>query len=245
MTIFTSSNKNISRFHSCQPKIKILKVLERTGILLKVYRSGKLPKIIKIVPLFKNFEDLIWFTRPDRWSIRALFLISKLFVNTLNRFEAKRFLTLIFLPRLQECIFKNQNLNLYIPFISKIANIDPKIFFSSIILPFIKNSNCCKKESVVLSLILLKISLKAKYISYFLVQLLKISDTSAKFILLRVILTKNYNFSYRILDILVDFFIKNKSQTKNILFLKSYISFLKNYSIFLSLEDKNRLPDII
>nr|UXY87636.1 bystin-like protein [Cryptomonas curvata] len=223
----------------------MLKILERTGILLKVYRSGKIPKIIKIIPIFKNFEDLIWFTRPDRWSVQALFAISKLFVNKLNKFETKRFLTLVFLPRLQECIFKNQNFNLYIPLISKIANIVPKIFFSSIILPFFKNSNSYKKELVAVSLILLKISVQTNHISWGLIQLLKNQGNSSKFIILRVILTKNYNFSYRILDILVDFFIKNKKKTKNVLFLKCYITFLKNYSIFLSLEDKNRLPDIL
>jgi essential nuclear protein 1 len=237
--------KNIKvKFNFNESKIKVLKILERTGIILKVYRSGKVPKIVKIIPLFENFEDLIWYTRPDRWSTRALFIVSKIFIKKLNNFETKRFLTLIFLPRLQECIFKKENLNLYIPFISKIANLNPKIFFSSIILPFFTSSRCCKTESVVLSLILLKISFQTKHISWALIKLLKTSQNSPKYIILRTLLAKNYNFSYRILDVLVDFFIKNKKRTKNVFFLKCYIIFLKNYSKFLSLEDKNRLPVI-
>ena len=245
MDSLVSLKKNIKcKFNFNESKMKVLKILERTGIILKVYKSGKIPKIIKIIPLFENFEDLIWYTRPDRWSTQALFIISKIFIKKLNNFETKRFLTLIFLPRLQECIFKKENLNLYIPFISKIANLNPKIFFSSIILPFFKSSNCCKKESVVLSLILLKISFQTKHISWGLIKLLKTSQNSSKFIILRTLLAKNYNFSYRLLDILVDFFIKNKHRTKNVFFLKCYIIFLKNYSKFLSLEDKSRLPDI-
>ena len=246
MNIFNSSLEKVKyKFYLEEPKTKILKVLERTGILLKVYRSGKIPKILKIIPLFENFEDLIWFTRPDRWSFHALFVISKIFVNKLNKFEMKRFLTLIFLPRFQECIFNNENFNCYLPLISKIANLKPKSFFTSIILPFFTNSNCSKKESVVLSLLLMKISFQAKHMSWGLVQLLNNINSSSKFIILRIILAKNYNFSFRVLDILVDFFVKNKDKSKNIFFLKCYVIFLKNYSNFLSLEDKNRLPCLL
>nr|UXY87148.1 bystin-like protein [Cryptomonas sp.] len=228
-----------------KPNIKIYKILERTGILLKVYKSGKIPKILKIIPLFKNFEDIIWFTRPDRWTFQALFVVSKVFSRNLNNSQLKRFYSLIILPRLQECILKNEKISSHIHLIIRLARLDTKTFFSSILLPLFTSLSCTKKEAVVFSIIIMKISVQPKHIAWTLIQLLKTSQNSSKYIIIRVILSKNYNFSYRIMDNLVDYFVKNQEKINNVYFLKCYITFLEKYYQFLSLEDKNRLPNLL
>ncbi|AEA38764.1 bystin-like protein (nucleomorph) [Cryptomonas paramecium] len=221
-------------------KIKIFKILERTGILLKVHRSGSVPKIIKTFFSFKNFEDLIWFTRPDRWSFQGLFAVSKLFMKNLNDIKKKRFFSLIFLPRLQEVVFKFRISASYMNLIYKLAKIENKTFVSSIILPFFKSINCSKKECVILIFFLLKIPFQVKYTEWILSEILKISQIRLKCLFLRAFLTKKYKISNKMLDTLVDFFAE-KIKCKNIIFLKCYIIFLKNYSCFLCLENKKRL----
>ena len=42
-------------------RVKLLKVFERTSLLLKIYRSGKVPKLVKILPFLKNFEEIIFY----------------------------------------------------------------------------------------------------------------------------------------------------------------------------------------
>nr|UXY86725.1 bystin-like protein [Cryptomonas paramecium] len=224
-------------------KTKIFKILERTGILLKVYRSGSIPKIIKIFFSFKNFEDLIWFTRPDRWSFQGLFAVSKLFMKNLNDTKKKRFFSLIFLPRLQEVVFKFKISTSYTNLIYKLAKIENKAFITSIILPFFKSINCSKKECVILIFFLLKIPFQVKYTEWMLSEILQVSQFKLKCLFLRAFLIKKYKISNKMLDVLVDFFTK-ETKYENLILLKCYIIFLKNYSCFLCLENKKKLSNL-
>lgn len=58
---------------------KLLKILERASLFLKVYRSGKIPKILRILPCLKNFEEVLWLTRPDTWSEQAIVILTRFF----------------------------------------------------------------------------------------------------------------------------------------------------------------------
>jgi len=39
---------------------KVVEALEKLGIVLKTYRSGKLPKALKVIPLVANWEELLF-----------------------------------------------------------------------------------------------------------------------------------------------------------------------------------------
>ena len=244
-SFFMGCNKEKHRKADIRENSKILKLLERTGIMLKVYRSGKIPKILKLLPLLTNFEDLVWFTRPDRWSSQALLKISKLLIRNLNNIQLKRFLSLIILPRIQECILKSQKFIIYKQLIFNLVISNVKIFFSSIIFPMCSSSKCTKREITFISLIIVKNSFSSKHISWIVQKISKNPNNSAQLIIMRMLISKKYNFSYRLLDILVDFFVNYSHEINNIFFLKCLFAFLQNYSNFLSLEDKNRLLKII
>jgi len=72
-------------------KPKLLKILERTTLFMKVYRSGKIPKIIRILPSIKNFEEMLWLTRPDTWSNSAVYSITRSFLPKLDKKQMSRF----------------------------------------------------------------------------------------------------------------------------------------------------------
>ena len=51
----------------------------RVGILLSRYKSGKLPKAFKIIPSLRNWEQVLFITRPDKWTANACYEATKLF----------------------------------------------------------------------------------------------------------------------------------------------------------------------
>lgn len=224
------------------PKIKILKILERSGTILKIYRSGKIPKIFKILTICENFEEFIWFTRPDRWSIQAFFVISRLFFLNLNFQHLKRYYSLILVPRFQEGIFEKKKIDVNLYLTLKLSTLRPKFFFSHVIIPFSTSLNCTKKEAIILCALISKGSFSIKHIVCLLIFLLKKTSLSlSKILFLRIILRKNLNLPKKILDFLVDFFFENKIQKNQGDFRNCFLLFFKNYSQFLPQEDQEKL----
>jgi essential nuclear protein 1 len=226
------------------PKFKILKILERTGTILKIYRSGKTPKILRSIIISENFEEFIWFTRPDRWSKQALYIVSRLCFLNLNLQHLKRYYSLIIIPRFQESILIEKKINIHLFLTLKLASLRVKFFFSQFIMPFSLSSSCTKKEIIVLSALISKESFSDNHIICLLTFLLKKNPlTSSKILFLRIILKKNVNLPKRIIEYLLDFFFVNRKIKSQANFRNCYLSFFNNYFRFLSEQDKNKLKN--
>jgi len=235
-----NSNKNLIDLHFYS-KIKVLKIFERTCLLLKIYRSGKIPKILKILPFLKNFEEILWLLRPDSWSSQALYVITRLFILRLDDLQIGRFFTQILAPRFQEAVFQPKKISSLLFLCLKVSTFRAKHFFSSLLFPILKSQNCSIKEAIILGSVINKASFLLENVVWSLVSLVEDPCTSPKLILIRIFLSKNYSLPYRILDILLDFFHRNYTKFKNSNFKKCVFVFLKNYSNFISNEDKKRL----
>jgi len=222
-------------------KPKLLKLLERTSLFLRVYRSGKLPKILRILPGLKNFEEILWLTRPDIWSEQAIVVLTRFFQPKLDKNQLSRYYSLVLAPRFQESIFKPKSFSAHIEKAIKISIRYPSIFFSSIILPICESDRCSNKEGVVLSSIIWKYKFPRSVIMSALIRLTKDPITSVKCIVLRVIISKNYLISLRIIDLLVDFFSLNIRKMTSPHYKKLLLVFLKNYFDSLSNEDKKKV----
>ena len=73
-----------------------------------------------------------------------------------------------------------------------------------------------------------------------LVRLTKQPVTSAICMILRVMISKNYLISLRIIDLLIDFFNLNNKKITSTHYKTLLLVFLKNYSDFLSIEDRKQ-----
>ncbi len=64
---------------------KVVEAYKKLGIVLKTYRSGKLPKAFKVIPLVANWEELLFLTQPHKWSRHAVYEATKVFASNLNQ----------------------------------------------------------------------------------------------------------------------------------------------------------------
>ena len=63
---------------------KVAEVYISVGKILHHYKSGKLPKALKMLPHLKNWEEILWLTRPDEWSPCAVYACTRIFVSNLS-----------------------------------------------------------------------------------------------------------------------------------------------------------------
>jgi essential nuclear protein 1 len=62
----------------------VVEVYTLVGKMLHSYKSGKLPKALKMLPHLRNWEEVLWLTRPDEWSACATFACTRIFASNLN-----------------------------------------------------------------------------------------------------------------------------------------------------------------
>ena len=78
---------------------KIVEVYKGVGKLLTRYKSGKLPKALKMVPSLNNWQQILAITDPEGWSNHAYYAATRIFASCLSADLAQRFYNLVLLPR--------------------------------------------------------------------------------------------------------------------------------------------------
>ena len=57
---------------------KVAEMYTEVGTLLSRYRAGKIPKAFKVLPQFRNWEQLLYLTNPDMWSAAATYQVRRI-----------------------------------------------------------------------------------------------------------------------------------------------------------------------
>lgn len=70
---------------------KVIAAYKKIAVVMKTYKSGKLPKAFKIIPAVNNWEELLLLTQPDNWSTCATYEATKIFASNLNNKMAQRY----------------------------------------------------------------------------------------------------------------------------------------------------------
>lgn len=63
---------------------KLVAAYKSLGTILRTYKSGKLPKLFKIIPQVANWEELLFLTKPELWSAVSTREATKIFCSNLN-----------------------------------------------------------------------------------------------------------------------------------------------------------------
>mmetsp|Transcript_15323 Transcript_15323/g.32852 ORF Transcript_15323/g.32852 Transcript_15323/m.32852 type:complete len:288 (-) Transcript_15323:388-1251(-) len=102
---------------TARPKMnpQLVEVYQSIGKLLSRYRAGKIPKAFKIIPVLRNWEEVLYYTNPDMWSSQAMAAATRLFASNLNPQMAQRFYALVLLPAVRDDIAENKKTKL--PFV--------------------------------------------------------------------------------------------------------------------------------
>ena len=136
---------------------KVLNTFKKIAIVMKTYRTGKVPKAFKCIPYTVNWEELLFITNPPKWSPHATLEATRIFVSSLNAKMVQRYLNVVLLPSVRQNIGKYKKLNCHLYMAVKKSIFKQGAFFRGFLLP-LAEEDCTAREAVIIGSILEKMS---------------------------------------------------------------------------------------
>jgi len=213
------------------------------------YRSGMLPKAFKIIPTLSNWEQILHLTAPDNWTAASMYEACKLFASNLRDDMAQRFYNIILLPRLRDDIQEYKKLNFHMYNALKRALYKPAAFYKGIILPLCEDSaETTLREAVIISSIVKKVHVPLLHSAAALLKISEMPYTAARCVFMVDLISKNYALPYRVLDGLVDHFIRythNDQADLPVQWHQALLKFCQLYTRDISSDQREALLELI
>ncbi|XXG45248.1 hypothetical protein AAC387_Pa02g0377 [Persea americana] len=231
------------------PKLNsaIIDIYKGVGKLLCRYTTGKLPKAFKRVPSLEVWEDVLYLTEPEKWTPNAMFQATRIFSSNLGVKKAQRFYYLVLLPRVRDDILKNKKLHfsLYQALIKSLYK--PAAFFKGILFPLCQSGTCSLREAVIFGSVIQKASIPPLHSSAALMKLAEMEYCGTTSYFIKLFLDKKYALPYRVLDAVVDHFIRflEDSRIMPVIWHQSLLAFVQRYKNELTKVDKDNLHRLI
>lgn len=116
------------------------------------YKSGKLPKVFKIIPSLPMWSRMLALTHPENWTPHACRAATRIFISNMKPPQAQLFLEVVLLDAIREDIQVNKKLNVQYYECLKRALYKPGAFFKAIVFPML---DVCFRLCFVLTWILI------------------------------------------------------------------------------------------
>ncbi|KAL6929683.1 hypothetical protein ACO0SA_001087 [Hanseniaspora valbyensis] len=239
---------------------KIIKAYSIIQQILTTWTHGKLPKLFKILPSLKNWQDILYVLQPETWTPHVTYEATKLFVSNLGPKEAAKFLNLVLLPKfLQEVEDREKHDVSYHTYRAMRKSLyKPAAFFKGFLFPLLEQENCNAREALLVGSVLSKVSVPVLHSSAALSWLLS-SDremTNANMVFIRVLLEKRYALPYQVIDECVFYFMKfrnvldgqeidEKSETLPLVWHKAFLSFATRYKNDITQDQRDFLLEVL
>lgn len=216
--------------------------------VLAKFTSGMLPKAFKIIPTLENWEQILMLTGPQDWTAASMYEATKLFSSNLKDDMAQRFYNIILLPRLRDDIAEFKKLNFHLYNALRRALYKPSAFFKGIILPLCEDPDCSLREAVIISSILKRTHIPMLHSAAAMLKIAEMSHNRTRCVFLMDLISKNYSLPYRVLDALVDHFIKYTHDDQielNVQWHQTLLKFCQLYTRDISQDQREALLDLI
>ncbi|KAK4671096.1 snoRNA-binding rRNA-processing protein [Podospora pseudoanserina] len=136
---------------------KVIEVFEKIGMFLSRYRSGPLPKPLKVLPQIPGWEAILQVTQPHNWTHHAVFAVTRIFVAAKPK-VVQRFMEMVVLDHVREDISENKRLNVHLFNALKKGLYKPAGFFKGFLRPLVA-SGVTLVEARVVSGVLTRVSI--------------------------------------------------------------------------------------
>ncbi len=189
---------------------------KRIGILLSRYKSGKLPKLFKILPTLPDWREILYLTRPEQWTPNACYEATRIFVSG-KPLMTQVFLEEVVLPRVRENIHETRKLNVHLYNALKKSLYKPAAFFKGFLFPLVASGSCTLREAHIVASVLARVSVPVLHSAAALLRLCDIAAEQASAsteaggatnVFIRVLLEKKYALPYKVIDALVFHFLR-------------------------------------
>ena len=236
---------------------KVIRAYTTVGTILKTWTHGKLPKLFKVIPSLRNWQDVLYVTNPEEWSPNAVYEATKLFISNLPAKEAQKFINSVLLPRFCDNIETSDDhtLNYHIYRALKKALYKPSAFFKGFLFPLVEGG-CNVREATIAGSVLAKVSVPALHSSAALSFLLQLPFSPAATVFIKVLLDKRYALPYQTVDECVYYFMRFRmlddgsngeeaSITLPLVWHKAFLTFAQRYKNDITEDQRDFLLETV
>ncbi len=226
---------------------KVIEVYTSVGNMLAHYRSGKLPRALKMLPHIRDWENILWITRPDTWSPTATYACTRIFASNLNAKMAQRFYNLVLLEKCRDDIREHNKLNYHLYMALKKALFKPAAFYKGILLPLAQSGDCTLREATIFGSVLAKVSIPGIHSAAALLRLTQMPYGGSTSMFIRILLNKKYSLPRRVIDALVDHFVsfEREKRTLPVVWHQSLLVFAQRYKLEVDDAQRARLKSLM
>lgn len=185
-------------------------------MILSRYKSGPLPKPVKILPSVPNWQTLLDITRPESWTANAVYAVTRIFISSKPQ-VAQEFINVVLLERVREEIHETKKLNVHTYNALRKALYKPACFFKGLLFPLVSTGTCTLREAHIVSSVIARVSVPVLHSAAALLRLCDLSaeqsmtdieSTGAVNMFIRIFLEKKYALPFKVIDALVFHFLR-------------------------------------
>ncbi|KAF3767663.1 Bystin-domain-containing protein [Cryphonectria parasitica EP155] len=197
---------------------KVIEVYAKCGMILSRWKSGPLPKPIKILPTVPDWERIIEVAQPDNWTPNAIFAVTRIFTSS-KPAVVQRWLEMVVLPRVRDDIYENKKLNVHLYNSLKKSLYKPSAFFKGVLFALIESGTCTLREAHIVSSVMARVSIPVLHSAAGLKGLCDLAAQQASNgesaastnVFIKTLLDKGLALPYQVIDALVFFFLRFRS----------------------------------
>lgn len=225
---------------------QIISVYKDVGNVLSKWRSGKLPKAFKIIPILSDWEEILYLTSPDDWTPHATYQATKLFASQAKASICQRYYNLVLLPKVREDIRMNKKLNFHLYQSVRKALFKSQAFMRGFFLPLCMDE-CRAREALILGGIIAKNSIPIIQSALAIYKILDLEYSGPVHYFLKILLNKRYALPVKVVNKLIQHFSKFENDPRNmpVIWHQTFLVFVQRYHKNLSKEDKLLLKKVL
>lgn len=236
---------------------KVIRAYTTVGTILATWTHGKLPKLFKVIPSLRNWQDILYVTFPEQWSPHVVYEATKLFVSNMSAKESQKFVSLILYERFREEIERSRDhsLNYHVYRALKKSLYKPSAFFKGFLFP-LAESGCNVREATIAGSVLARVSIPVLHSSAALSYLLRLPFSPATAVFIGVLLDKKYALPYQTVDECVYYFMRfriledgsnyeDATRTLPVVWHKAFLTFAQRYKNDITQDQRDFLLETV
>ena len=235
---------------------KVVAVYTNIGVVLSHYTSGKIPRLFKIVPTLRDWEEVLAVTQPDKWTPAAVSAATKYFASSTDLI-AQRYYSLVVLPRVRRDIAEHGKLNYHLYQTLRRALFRTVSFLRGVLLPLASgecdDGEMTKREAEILSSVLAKYSVPPLHAAVCMLLLMQMPFSTPVMLLILTLIKKKYALPSSVIDELSVWFGKGAQDggldergkvRMPLQWHQALLDFVQKYGAELSSEQAKRIRDV-
>jgi essential nuclear protein 1 len=228
---------------------KIRNVYAQLGTVLRLYKSGKLPKAVNAVASqdVAGWLDLLNFSEPLRWSPNAVLAVTALFIQTASDGRCQTFMHEILLSYVRELLDGARKLPQPVFHALLKSARRPKCFVLGILLPLAQEPTCSLKEARMISLIAGRVHLPRDHANAFLIKVCEGDITPVRTIFIARYIAKGQALAIQAIDAIVAYFMRHLAigERQPLIWHRALVDFVKRYGSDLTMEQREAIAELV